>query len=331
MVFAVAAFSYYDGGRSLLARDGPPQRPGRPAGGGYAIPEDCPADRGYIESLIPPIEDCEKSASVGAIAADYEKTWGYFRNDSRLAYAFFMAAAPGELEELKASIGYYNACLSLAEGRDLCGSLVKKRAGEEGLYDVMYLRCYKTYIQVGLAAYAAGYAKDEAYCGRSFNSFLFRDAARSITEKEFCGAARQGFSELGRLCGGGAGLPCANIFPEDGECRLRPYDKSEAYDTTEAFEDLRDCRLYRGFFEAFGAGTPAALPPDHAALYAAFAARDGGTCGELERKIVKNYCSLKHRSDFQLRVENIRAGLHARDKKLRLRAAAGGPAEAPPR
>lgn len=330
MVFAVAAVSYYDGGR--LPASGAPAPYGRPAGGGYAVPADCPADRGYIESLIPPKEECEKSAGVAAIAADYEKTWGYFRHDPKMAYASSVAAAPGELEELKASIGYYNACLSLAEGRDLCGRLAKKRDGEQGLYDVMYLRCNKTYLQIGLAAYAAGYSGDDADCGRVFNSFLFRDAARSISEREFCGAARKGLPELGRLCNAGGGQPCANIFPADGVCRLRPYDKGEAYDTTEAFEDLRDCRLYRGFFEAFKAGDPGALPPDHAALYAAFAARNGSSCADLERETVKDYCSLRHRSDFQLKVAAIRAGLRTQDEKLRRRAETErAPAAAQPR
>ena len=319
---AVAAVSYYDGGRGLLFGDGQQSRPGPAAAGGYGIPEDCPADRGYIEALIQPEEACVKSASVSGVAAGYEKTWGYFRRDPERAYLGARAAAPAEIEKLKALVGYYHACLSLAAGRDLCGRLEKKREGETGLYDMMYLRCRKTSLQVGFAAYAAGYAGEEALCSESYRSFLFQDIAGTVGEKEFCGIARQGLTALGAVCGGG-GLACAAVFPADGrECGLRRHDGSDPGDANEAAEDMRDCSAYQDFYGAFRTGDAAELSPEYGALYAAFVSRDARSCEGLGRAVTAGYCSLSHRLEFQQKAEMIRRAFLESDSRLRRRNAA---------
>ena len=325
IAFAVAAVSYYYGGRGPLAGSAPKPSAGQPAGGGYGIPEDCPADRGYIEALIRPEAECAKSAGVAGVAADYEKTWGYFRGDPQLSYLAARAAAPEEVEGLKALIGYYQACLTLAEGRDLCGRLEKKREGETGLYDMMYLRCRKTSLQVGLAAYAAGYVNDEAYCTESFRSFLFQDAAGTVTEKQFCATARQGLAGLGAICNAGAGLPCASVFPAYGrECGLRRYDRSDPGDANEALEDMRDCSAYQDFSGAFRTGSPAGLSPEYGALYAAFVSGDGRSCESLGRAVAQSYCSIRHRMAFQQKAEMIRLAFLERDGRLRRGAAGAG-------
>ncbi|MGD9641800.1 MAG: hypothetical protein AB7V08_03575 [Elusimicrobiales bacterium] len=332
IAFAVAVVLYYDGGRGLLWGDGKKNPPGQPAGG-YSIPEDCPADRGYIEALIPAEAGCAESSGVAGVAAEYDKTWGYFRGDPQLSYLASRAAAPEEVEGLKALIGYYHACLSLAEGQDHCGRLVKKREGETGLYDMMYLRCRKTSLQVGLAAYAAGYVNDEAYCAESFRSFLFRDAAGTVSEKQFCATARQGLTGLGAICNSGAGLPCASIFPAEGRaCVLRRYDRTDPGDANEALEDMRDCNAYHDFYDAFRAGSPAGLSPEYGALYAAFVSKDGRSCEALGRAVVQGYCSIRHRMAFQQKAEMIRRDFLERDGRLRHRTAeAGLPVSAPPK
>lgn len=333
IAFAVAVVSYYYGARGLLWGGGQKSPPGQPAGGGYGIPEDCPADRGYIEALIQPEAECAKSADVSVVEAGYEKTWGYFRRDPELAYLALRAAAPVEIEKLKALIGYYHACLSLAEGRDLCGRLKKKREGETGLYDMMYLRCRKTSLQVGFAAYAAGYVSDKSYCAESFRSFLFQDIAGTLTEKEFCGTARKGLPGLGAICNGGEGLVCASVFPADGrDCRLRRHDGTDPGDANEALEDMRDCSAYRDFYGAFRAGSPAGLSPEYGALYSAFVSKDGRSCEALGRAVTKSYCSIRHRLAFQHKAEMIRRALLESDSRLKRRTAeAGGPVSALPK
>lgn len=333
IAFAVAVVLYYDGDRGLLWGSGQKSPPGQPAGGGYGIPEDCPADRGYIEALIEPEAECARSADVSGIAAGYDKTWGYFRRDPQLAYLAARAAAPEEIEKLKALIGYYHACLSLAEGKDLCGRLEKKREDETGLYDMMYLRCRKTSLQAGFAAYAAGSVGDEAYCAESFKSFLFQDIAGNLAEKEFCGVARKGLAGIGAVCNGGEGLACASVFPADGrECRLRRYDRTDPGDANEALEDMRDCTAYHDFFGAFRAGSPAGLSPEYGALYAAFVSKDGRSCEALGRAVAGSYCSIRHRLAFQHKAEMIRRALFESDSGMKRRsAAAGQPAGAQPR
>lgn len=332
IAFAVAIFLYYDGDRGLLWGSGQKPPRGQPAGG-YGIPEDCPADRGYIEALIQPEAEFAKSAGVAGVAAGYEKTWGYFRRDPELSYLASRAAAPEEIEKLKALIGYYHTCLSLAEGRDLCGRLEKNREGEAGLYDMMYLRCRKTSLQAGFAAYAAGYVSDEAYCTESYRSFLFQDIAGTVTEKEFCASARKGLAGLGAVCNGVEGLACASVFPDDGrECRLRRYDGADPGDANEALEDMRDCTAYQDLFSAFQAGSPAGLSPEHGALYAAFVSKDGRSCESLARAATGSYCSIRHRLAFQHEAEMIRRALFESDSRLRRRTAeAGQPAGAQPR
>jgi len=325
IAFAVAVFSYCYGGRGPLSEGGQKPTAGQPAGDGYGIPEDCPADRGYIEALIQPEAECAKSADVAGVAAAYEKTWGYFRGDPELSYLAARAAAPAEVEELKALIGYYHACLSLAEGRDLCGRLVKKREGETGLYDMMYLRCRKTSLQVGFAAFAAGYSDDEAYCAESYRSFLFRDIAGTVDEKQFCSTARKGVDGLGAICSGGAGLFCSGVFPANGrECSLRPYDRTDPGDANEALEDMRDCGAYRDFSRAFRTGSPAGLSPEYGALYAAFVSRDARSCEALGRAAAKSYCSIRHRMTFQQKAEMIRLSFLERDGRLKRRSAEAG-------
>lgn len=323
IAFAVAAVAYYGGGPGLLSWGGQQNRPGLPAAGGYGIPEDCPADRGYIEALIRPEAECAKSASVPAVAAGYEKTWGYFRRDPERAYLASRAAVPAEIEKLKALVGYYHACLSLAEGRDLCGRLEKKREGETGLYDMMYLRCRKTSLQVGFAAYAAGYAGEESYCADSYRSFLFQDIAGTVPEKEFCGIARRGLADLGAACGE-AGLACAGVFPAGGrDCRLRRTGGADPGDDNEAREDLRDCSAYRDFYGAFKTGDAAGLSPEYGALYAAFVSGDARSCAALGRAVTENYCSLGHRLEFQQKAEVIRRAFLESDSRLRNRNAGG--------
>lgn len=322
MAIVVTVVSYYYGGRGLLFGGGQKSPPGQQAGDGYGIPADCPADKGYIEAMIQPEAECVKSADVAGVVSGYEKTWGYFRRDPQFSYLALRAAAPAEIERLKALIGYHHACLSLAEGKDLCGLLKKKQDGETGLYDLMYLRCRKTSMQVGFAAYAAGYVSNKSYCTDSFRSFLFQGIDGTFTEKDFCGSVRKGFPWLGAVCNGGEGLACANVFPADGRnCRLRQYDRTDPIDAGEALEDMRDCGAYHDFYGAFLTGSQAGLSPEYGALYAAFVSKNKRSCEPLARAVAASYCSIRHRLLFQQKAELIRRDLLESDSLLRQRAA----------
>lgn len=249
--------------------------------------------------VFSPVDACARETKVKDVLAGYEKTWGYISEDKLKSYAVLQSVGEQGIKDLSALVGKYQACLSLARDKDLCGSLPKV----DGKVDYeMNRTCLETLYPVGFSGYTmakAGYL----YCAGYFKNNL-KGASEFTSESNFCGIAREGLSALSvKFCGS---VPAA----KRGTC-LGSFPKDPSGCKHEV------CSLIWGVRVAVENNNPGILGPETGPLAAVLLDKKEDSCRQLGDTVVQQYCSVKSRIDTKVQQLEINKNQDQLNKQLR--------------
>lgn len=243
--------------------------------------------------------DCVKKTVVKDVLVNYEKTWGYMHNDKLKSYAVMQSVGEKGIKDLSALVGKYQACVSLARDKDLCGSLPKAEGKAES---EMARACVETLYPVGFTAYTKGKAA-YFYCAGYFNNNL-KGADKAITEQDFCNIAKGGLPAISQqFCGrvpAQLRSTCMGSFPKDqAGC------KNEV------------CSMNWSVYSALQNNNPNYLGYDLRPLAAAILEKKESACQPLADGVVQSYCSVKSAIDNKVQELEINNGQEKLNKQMR--------------
>jgi hypothetical protein len=249
--------------------------------------------------VFSPADACTKETKVKDVLANYNKTWGYMAKDKLKSYAVLQSVGEQGIKELSALVGKYQACVSLARDKDLCGSLPKV----DGKVDSeMNRSCLETFYPVGFSGYTMGKA-GYLYCAGYFKNNL-KGASEFTSEANFCAMAREGLPSLSdKFCGSvpaGMRATCLGSFPKDPSgC------KNEV------------CSLVWSVRVAVENNAPGMLGPDLGPLAAVLLDKREESCQQLGDMAVQQYCSVKSRIEAKVQELEISKNQDQLNKQLR--------------
>lgn len=249
--------------------------------------------------VFSPADACVKETKVKDVLANHDKTWGYMAKDKLKSYAVLQSVGEQGIKDLSALVGKYQACVSLAREKDLCGSLPKV----DGKVDYeMKRNCVETLYPVGFAGYTMGKA-GSLYCSGYYRNNL-KGASDFITESNFCGIAKEGLPALAdKFCGrapAGVRADCLGTFPKDPSgC------KNEV------------CSLTWSVRIAVENNTPAILGPDLGPLAVVLLDKKEDSCRPLGDMVVQQYCSMKSSIEAKVQQLEISKNQDSLNKQMR--------------
>lgn len=249
--------------------------------------------------VVSPTDACSKETKVKDVLAGYEKTWGYMSKDKVKSYAVLQSVGEQGIKDLSALVGKYQACVSLARDKDLCGSLPKLNGKVD--YE-MNRTCLETLYPVGFSGYTMGKA-GYLYCAGYFKNNL-KGASEFTSESNFCNMAREGLPALSvKFCGStpaGVRATCLGSFPKDPSgC------KNEV------------CSLVWSVRVAVENSNLSVLGPEMGPLAAVLLDKKEESCGQLGDMVVQQYCSVKSRIDAKVQELEIGKNQDQLNKQLR--------------
>jgi len=246
-----------------------------------------------------PADACARETKVKDVLAGHEKTWGYMSKDKLKSYAVLQSVGEQGIKDLSALVGKYQACVSLARDKDLCGSLPKV----DGKVDYeMNRSCLETLYPVGFSGYTMNKSA-YLYCSGYFKNNL-KGASEFTSEGNFCGIAREGLPTLSaKFCGSvpaGVRATCLGSFPKDpAGC------KNEV------------CSLIWSVRVAVENNNPGILGPDMGSLAAVLMDKREDSCRQLGDMVVQQYCSVKYRIETKVQELEINKNQEQLNKQMR--------------
>lgn len=238
---------------------------------------------------------CLRDTKVRDVIAAHGKTWGILQKDKvgsqaekALSYAIIQAVGEEGVKNLVAKIGAHQACLSLAAGKDLCGSL--PRGGEskaESAVDIsMRESCLNNLYNIGFVGYTMG-KSEYSNCSGYFRAGM-PEAERYVKVSEFCDIAKGGLPAVtSKFCGR---FPpemkqaCLETFPgEISGCR----------------GDENCAQMWR-IYKALRDNSVETLSYQIQPLVRAMLDKKEESCRPLGDSIVQEYCQMKQAIDRQL-------------------------------
>ncbi|HAT71346.1 MAG TPA: hypothetical protein DCS63_00840 [Elusimicrobia bacterium] len=233
--------------------------------------------------VVSQADGCVRETKVKDVLANHEKTWGYMGKDKVKSYAVMQSVGGQGIKDLSALVGKYQACVSLARDKDLCGSLPKVDGKVDYEMDQV---CDTTLHLVGFAGYMRGKV-EYSYCADYFKGSL-KGAEEFITESDFCAIAKEGLPAISRqFCGrfpANARQRCLGAFP------VAPAGCKDEY-----------CSVLWSVDSALESNNPGNLEYDLRSLAAAMIEKREASCQPLADAVVQNYCSVKSRIDMKVR------------------------------
>lgn len=242
---------------------------------------------------------CTRETKVKDVLAGHEKTWGYMSKDKLKSYAVLQSVGEQGIKDLSALVGKYQACVSLARDRDLCGDLPKV----DGKVDYeMNRACVETLYPVGFSGYTMG-KSGYLYCAGYFKNNL-RGASQVTTEGNFCGTAKLGLQAIGdKFCGAAPAAQrkqCMESFPKDPSgCRNEV------------------CSLIWSVRVAVENNNPGILGQELGPLAAVLMDKKEDSCRPLGDLVVQQYCSAKSKIDMKVQELEINKNQDQLNKQLR--------------
>ena len=244
-------------------------------------------------------DPCLKNTKVKDVLANHNKTWGYMSGDKIKSYAVLQSVGEQGIKDLSALVGKYQACVSLANDKDLCGNLPKV----DGKVDYEMNRvCAETLYPVGFSGFTMGKSA-QLYCSGYFKNNL-RGASQVTSDAAFCGIARNGLHTIGdKFCGGAPAdkrKQCAESFPKDPSgCRNEV------------------CSLIWSVRVAVENNSPNLLGPDMAPLAMVLMNKKEESCRPLGDRVVENYCAVKSRVESKVMEIEVNKKQDELNKKIR--------------
>lgn len=267
------------------------------AGAPYPPPAAASAQPAQVDqSLVPkmPVElnGCPKGAKAADVLSD--KVMAQMNN-----YAVIKALGEPRINALYDKAGKYQACLSLAQGKDLCPKSVKERdmAG-----NALRRACIESLYPAGLVGYMRG-KSGESLCAAYFH-YNMRGADKFVSDSYFCGIAKGGLVAVSdNFCGKAPSevrATCLETFPKSADgC------KNDS------------CSKMWTLYGAVRSKDPASAGQDLSPFAAVLLNKTAASCKPLADSVMQDYCAVKPIADQAMLVERTAQQQNALDSEIR--------------